>query len=117
MNTLEADVEALLYSCAITKRCKGFYPLRDMILMLLRGEIPLEEPTRAVLTLPGRYGTRYMQNMRSALIHAWKTQGSHIRDVIGARPEAPYSSPTQFLLAAHHCIFCRRLAAWLNEGP
>lgn len=62
---LERRVERLLRSCAILPLLKGFYPLRDLILLYVRGEVSPDDPPRiASSILTPRYGRRCREAMR-----------------------------------------------------
>ena len=48
---LELEVERLLRSCAILPMLKGFCPLRDLILLYVRGEVSPGDPRKAASLL------------------------------------------------------------------
>lgn len=82
----ELLVEHLLRACAITPVLKGFYPLRDLILMYNRGEIPAgQEKKMAVAVLLPRYGKNYRGAMCVALRRSWNKPECRLTEFMGVK--------------------------------
>lgn len=103
---LELQVERLLRSCAILPMLKGFYPLRDLTLLYVRGEVPADVPTRkAAAALTSRYGRRCREAMCRALAHGWRA-GSRLTQLTARGPLDKPPGVEEFVLA-----ICRELKA------
>ena len=97
---LELKVERLLRSCAIFPRLKGFYPLRDLILLYVRGEVSPDDPPRiASSILTPRYGRRCREAMRRALAHSWRRTGSRLTQLMARGPLDKPPEVEEFVLA------------------
>lgn len=84
--SLELKVERLLRSCAILPILKGFYPLRDLILLYHSGEVTPDAPRKAAATLNPRYGRRCRDAMHRALLHSWRRPECRLSEYIGRGP-------------------------------
>lgn len=101
---IELQVERLLRACAITSLLKGFYPLRDLVLLYYRGEISPQRPRAAARALAAIHGETCYVNMRTALRHSWKRPECRLTQFMGVeRLEAP-PAPCEFALA-----ICRQM--------
>ena len=97
---LELKVERLLRSCAIFPRLKGFYPLRDLILLYARGEVSPDDPPRmAASILTARYGRHCHEAMRRALAHSWRKPESRLTQFIARGPLDKPPEVEEFVLA------------------
>lgn len=98
-NILELQVERLLRSCAILPMLKGFYPLRDLVLLYYRGEVTPDDPRKAASLLAPRYGRRCREAMRRALAHSWRRTESRLTQLMARGPLDKPPEVEEFVLA------------------
>lgn len=79
---LELKVERLLRSCAILPMLKGFYPLRDLVLLYCRGEAAPGNTRKTSSILTPKYGRHYREAMRCALAHSWHRPESRLMQIM-----------------------------------
>lgn len=96
---LELKAERLLRSCAILPLLKGFYPLRDLILLCVRGEVSPGDFRRAASILTSRYGRHCFESMRRALAYSWRKTETRLTQLIARGPLDKPPEVEEFVLA------------------
>ena len=102
--SLEQQAERLLRSCAITFMLKGFYPLRDLIILYYQGKISVKCPRKSSSILAPIYGKNHRSAMHRALLHSWRRPECRLVEFMGCGPLETPPSIEDFALA-----LCRQM--------